>query len=126
MNQGWASARVAVERPTALGERRVERLTALMGPDWLSGEWDGQRELVLPRPGGRLTRVLPCAVAGCPGDVHGASVLCHLHRRQFEASPGADVQGWMASGEPNAIERRWCSDQRCAVTRPRAVVKYRV
>ena len=117
MNQGWASARVAVERPTALGDRRVERLTALMGPDWLGGEWDGQRELVLPRPGGRLTRVLPCAVAGCPGDVHGASVLCHLHRRQFEASPGADVQGWMAGGEPNAIERRWCSDQRCAVTR---------
>ena len=97
---------------------RVERLTSLMGQDWLAGEWDGQRQLVLPRPGGRLTRVLRCAVVGCPGDRHGASLLCDAHRRRFEAGGSVDVQEWLSSGQPEVIERRRCSDQRCAVTGP--------
>ncbi len=42
---------------------RVERLTSLMDEDWLAGEWDPERQLILPSPGGRLTRVLRCVVA---------------------------------------------------------------
>jgi hypothetical protein len=95
---------------------RVRRLTSLMGEEWLAGEWDSERQLILPRPGGRLTRVVRCAVAGCPGDRHGAGLLCHTHRRQFAACATADVEEWLASGTPKAFERRWCSEQRCAVT----------
>ena len=95
---------------------RVERLTALMGRDWLVGEWDSERQLILPRPGGRLTRVVRCAVPGCPGDSHGAGVLCHTHRRQFTAAAASEVAQWLASDAPATFERRWCSEQRCAVT----------
>ena len=95
---------------------RVQRLRSLMGADWLAGEWDSERRLIRPRPGGRLTRVLRCAVPGCPADRHGAGLLCRVHRRQFAASATADVEEWLATGEPAVFERRRCSDQRCAVT----------
>ena len=94
---------------------RVERLTSLMGQDWLAGEWDGERQLIVPSPGGRLTRVLRCVVDGCPRDRHGSAELCHLHGRQFAASDIGHLQDWLGSGEPAVIERRRCSDQRCAV-----------
>ena len=117
MNRGSAGAVAAVAAlPAAPVDWRVERLTSLMGENWLGGEWDGERQLILPRPGGRLTRVVRCGVPDCPGDAHGANVLCHLHRRQFDAWPGVDVQGWLATVKPDAIERRWCSERRCAVT----------
>jgi len=95
---------------------RVQRLRSLMGAGWLAGEWDSERRLIRPRPGGRLTRVLRCAVPGCPADRHGAGLLCQVHRRQFAASATADVEEWLATGEPAVFERRRCSDQRCAVT----------
>ena len=95
---------------------RVQRLRSLMGADWLAGEWDSERRLIRPRPGGRLTRVLRCAVPGCPADRHGAGLLCRVHRRQFAASATADVEEWLTTGEPAVFERRRCSDQRCAVT----------
>src|SRR5450759_3225597 len=95
---------------------RVQRLRSLMGAGWLAGEWDSERRLIRPRPGGRLTRVLRCAVPGCPADRHGAGLLCQVHRRQFAASTTADVEEWLATGEPAVFERRRCSDQRCAVT----------
>lgn len=117
MSRGSAATLVAVDAlPTASVDWRVERLTALMGRDWLAGEWDGERQLVLPRPGGALTRVLRCVVAGCPSDQHGAGLLCHLHSRRFVGSGAADVEGWLAESEPGLVERRRCSDQRCAVT----------
>lgn len=94
---------------------RVERLTSLMDEDWLAGEWDPERQLILPSPGGRLTRVLRCVVADCPSDRHGSSLLCHLHGRQFEASDLSDVQPWADSGAPGIVLRRWCSEQLCAV-----------
>lgn len=95
---------------------RVERLTSLMGDDWLAGEWDAERQLILPSPGGQLTRVLRCGVAGCPSDRHGPSVLCHSHGRQFDASGIEQVQDWLGSDEPGVVERRRCSEQRCAVS----------
>lgn len=113
---GAATATTAPTVAAAPGDWRVARLTALMGERWLAGEWDSARQLILPRPGGALTRVARCAAAGCPGDRHGAGLLCHTHRRQFAASALTDVEGWLASGEPEPFERRWCSEQRCAVT----------
>ena len=111
------AATAAVE--TASPERRgwrVERLTSLMGAGWLAGEWDPERQLVLPRPGGRLSRVLRCVVAGCPSDGHGSDVLCVRHRRQFESSTIGAVESWVESGEPAVFERRHCVDRSCAVT----------
>lgn len=109
---------VAVAKPVPVERRdwRIERLMSLMGEDWLSGEWDPGRQLVAPLPGGRLSRVLRCAVVGCPSDVHGSSPLCARHRRQFDASGGDDPGSWAASGEPEPFERRHCIDRVCAVT----------
>ncbi|WP_186526386.1 hypothetical protein, partial [Leekyejoonella antrihumi] len=94
---------------------RVQRLTALMGPDWLADEWDAERQLITPRPGGRLTRVLRCVVPACPSDRYGSEPLCHLHRRQFLASTSTDVHAWAGSEEPVAHQRRWCCEQTCAI-----------
>jgi hypothetical protein len=95
---------------------RVERLSALMGDGWLEGEWDPARLLVLPRPGGRLTRVLRCVVADCPSDRHGTNPLCVRHQIQFATSATSDLDAWLAGEEPVVLERRRCSGQRCAVT----------
>lgn len=100
---------------TAAPEWRVARLRALMGEGWLAGEWDGERQLILPRPGGALTRVLRCSVAGCPADRYGNEPLCHTHRNQFAASTVTDVGDWLAGGEPTPFERRRCSTRRCQV-----------
>lgn len=109
------SASVSPEEAPSPLDWRIERLTALMGEDWLAGEWDAGRQLITPAPGGRLTRVKRCVVADCPSDRYGSELLCHLHRRQFQASTVTDVQAWAGSGEPAAHERRWCSEQTCAV-----------
>ncbi|MBO0831168.1 MAG: site-specific integrase [Actinobacteria bacterium] len=111
-----ASASGPAEQSPAPADWRMERLTALMGEDWLAGEWDAGRQLILPRPGGRLTRVLRCVVAGCPSDRYGSELLCVRHRGQFAASAIGDVQAWAASGEPAVLDRRRCSEQACAVT----------
>lgn len=94
---------------------RVQRLTALMGQDWLAGEWDAERQLITPCPRGRLTRVLRCVVPACPSDRYGSEPLCHLHRRQFLASPSADPHAWAGSEEPVAHQRRRCCEQTCTV-----------
>jgi len=97
---------------------RVERLKSLMGEGWLEGEWDHDRQLILPKPGGRLTRVPRCIVAGCPSDCHGTVPLCLRHRRQFEESPIAELDAWLASAEPAVLVRRRGDDQPCAVRGP--------
>jgi integrase len=114
----WQSAAAVATVPAAsdLLDWRVERLTSLMGDDWLAGEWDAVRQLILPSPGGQLTRVLRCVVAGCPSDRHGPNRLCHSHGRGFDTSDIEAVQDWLASGEPGVVERRRCSEQRCAVS----------
>lgn len=89
-----------------------------MGEGWLEGEWDPEAQLITPKPGGRLTRVLRCVVEGCPSDCHGTAPLCLRHRREFEASSNRDLDAWLNSGEPAVFERRHCIDRPCAVTGP--------
>lgn len=86
-----------------------------MGPGWLAGEWDPGRRLILPQPGGRLTRVQRCGVDGCPSDAHGASPLCARHRRQYATSPTDGLEEWLAGGQPAVLQRRRCVDLPCAV-----------
>src|SRR5581483_11889240 len=107
---------VAVERAAPGPDWHLERLWSLMGDDWLAGEWDPDQQLVLPLPGGRLTRVLRCVVAGCPSDGHGWSSLCVRHRHQFSASGAGDLEPWLASGEPATFERRRCIHRPCQVS----------
>jgi len=86
-----------------------------MGGNWLAGEWDPQRQLVLPAPGGRLTRVLRCAVPGCQNDGYTTTHLCTRHHNQFNASGWEEIEAWLASGEPAAFERRRSADRACVV-----------
>lgn len=72
-----ATAALVLPGRGELVDWRIERLSLLMNEDWLAGEWDPERQLILPSPGGRLTRVLRCLVADCPSDGHGSSLLCH-------------------------------------------------
>ncbi|MGH7417441.1 MAG: hypothetical protein ACREKB_06670, partial [Candidatus Rokuibacteriota bacterium] len=116
MTRASSSAVVLVEPAAPRPDWRLMRLWSLMGDDWLSGEWDPDRKLVLPLPGGRLTRVLRCVVAGCPSDGHGSSLLCVRHRQQFSASGGADLEAWLASSEPATFERRRCINRQCQVS----------
>lgn len=95
---------------------RIERLTSLMGEEWLSGEWDREAQLILPVPGGRLRGIRRCVVTGCPRDGHWDHSLCARHRDQFESSANGDLEDWAASGEPEAFVRRRGTDQACVVT----------
>ena len=116
MNRG-PSAAVAATASDLSGRRdwRIERLAALMGDDWLAGEWDRDSQLILPRPGGRLHAISRCVVAGCPSDGHWSSSLCVRHRAQFEASGNEDLALWLTSGEPAVFTRRRGMDLPCAV-----------
>lgn len=110
---------VAVDAVSAVSPQqrdgRVEWLRSLIGDDWLAGEWDPDRQLIVPAPGGRLTRVARCVVAGCPSDGHWSYQLCVRHRQQFETSRIDDLESWLTSGEPAVFERRHCVDRQCAV-----------
>ena len=101
--------------PPRQADWRAERLLGLMGVDWLAGEWDPESQLVLPAPGGRLTRVLRCSVPGCENDGYTSTRLCTRHRHEFDASESQDLESWLASGEPVAYERRRGSDRACVV-----------
>ena len=118
MIRGRAVAAAADAKPARSEPREwhIERLVSLMGDDWLEGEWDPERQLILPAPGGRPTRVVRCVVAGCPSDCHGTAPLCARHHRQFEGSSTDDLGSWLASGEPAVFTRRRGTDQACAVT----------
>jgi len=120
MSRASTSAIAATTSPvrSERADWRIERLQVLMGESWLEGEWDSDRHLILPKPGGRLTRVLRCAVASCPSDCHGTAPLCLRHRRQFESCQTSDLDSWLASGEPAVFERRHCVDRPCAVRGP--------
>ena len=111
-----SAAAVAASSPdrSERADWRIERLVTLMGENWLDDEWDSERQLILPKPGGRLTRVLRCIVPGCPSDCHGTAPLCLRHRGQFDASP-LELEQWLSSGEPAAFVRRRGEDQPCAV-----------
>ncbi|MGH9091874.1 MAG: tyrosine-type recombinase/integrase [Acidimicrobiales bacterium] len=117
MSTGRAATSTAASQVRcAPGDWRIERLVSLMGDGWLAGEWDLERQLIRPRPGGQLTRVLRCRAGSCPSDRYGSDLLCLRHRCQFEASGVADIEVWLASAEPAVFERRHCVDRPCAVT----------
>ena len=117
MTNGRAATAAVVEGfPGGAVDWRIARLASLMARGWLDGEWDADRQLVLPVPGGRLTRVQRCVVSGCPSDAHGASPLCARHRRQFATSKITDLGSWVQSSEADRFERRHCVDSGCAVT----------
>ncbi len=99
---------------------RTERLLGLMGDGWFAGEWDKARQLLLPLPGGRLSRLLRCVVEGCPSDRYGSNLLCLRHRRQFDASTFDDLDVWMTGSHPAVFSRRRGTDQPCVVTGPDA------
>ncbi len=107
----------AARRPSAseVFDWRIERLTSLMGDDWLAGEWDPDLQLILPQPGGPLHRVAACVVTGCPSDGHWSSSLCVRHRCQFETAGADSIESWLASGEAVNFTRRRGADQQCAV-----------
>jgi len=95
---------------------RIERLRSLMDEDWMAGEWDADRQLIVPQPGGRLTRVLRCRVGECPSDRYGSDPLCLRHRGQFASSHLEDLELWLGSDEPARFDRRRGVDLACAVT----------
>jgi integrase len=64
----------------------------------LGGEWDPERLLIIPRPGGRLTGQARCAVADCSKRRRGGRPLCDSHLGQFARSGSADVEAWLAEG----------------------------
>src|ERR1700691_5300003 len=97
MSEGRVARSTTARVGSGPGDWRIERLVSLMGEGWLAGEWDRERQLIVPRPGGQLTRVLRCRVVGCPSDGHWSELLCLRHRRQFEASRVDDLEGWLAS-----------------------------
>ncbi len=115
MPRGRALAVTVPQVAPGFCDWRVERLVSLMGDDWLAGEWDPERQLVMPCAGGHLTRVVRCVVSGCPSDSHGSSPLCARHRRQFAVSVIDDLESWLSTGEPAVFERRHCVDRACAV-----------
>ncbi len=99
-----------------LRDWRLERLLSLIGDDWLAGEWDAARQLVLPQPGGRLTRVLRCAVPGCENDGYTSTKLFTRHRHQFSASGLPDLGSWLSSRGPAPYKRRRGVDRACIVS----------
>ena len=116
MSRGRELAAVPAAATLAPVDQRVGRMRSLIGHDTLGGEWDAERLLLVPRPGGRLTRVGPCRVAGCERDRPGAGPLCGWHDRQFASSGRASVEEWVAAGEPRLSQRRWLSELVCLVT----------
>lgn len=105
-----------VPAETRPADWRVERMRALLDDSVLAGEWDPERLVLVPLPGGPLTRRARCEVAGCERDQHGASPLCGWHIRQFSRSGRDSVEEWLAAGEPRISHRRWLTEEGCVVT----------
>ena len=116
MSRGRALAAVPAAETLAPADQRAALMRSLTGRGPLGGEWDAERLLLVPRPGGRLTRTGPCPVAGCGRDRPGAGPLCGWHDRQFASSGRVSVEEWIAAGEPRLTQRRRLSQLACVVT----------
>ncbi len=115
-NSAVASAHVLRPLPAAPSEEdwRIGRITSLIDPRILKGEWDATRLLLVPDLEGRLSRDRPCAVAGCRNVRRGIDPLCHSHRRRFDRSGAVDLQAWIVN-DGAAFTRRWVSEETCVV-----------
>ncbi len=109
-----ANALRPLATPAEQADWRAERLSSLIDPGVLAGEWDAERSLLAPDPEGRLSRDRPCEVAGCRNVRRGVDPLCHSHRRRFDRSGNEDLEAWLASDGP-LFRRRWVSEETCAV-----------
>jgi hypothetical protein len=93
---------------------RLERMATLVEQVPLGEEWDGERLLVIPRPGGLLVRGVACRAPGCPNLAHRAGPLCQSHEQRFTASGLASLEQWLAGGEEGVTRPRFF-EERCTV-----------
>jgi len=110
-----AATPAAAEAALHPGDWRVERMRSLLGDPCLPDEWDPNRLLLIPKPGGLLVRQWPCAVPACPGAGEGAHRLCPSHGSQFARSGADCVEDWIAVDGPGPRLRRRISDERCDI-----------
>ena len=115
MSRGRELAAVPATAPLEPVDPRAGQMRCLVEPGVLGEEWDAGRQLLTPRPGGRLTRVPPCQVAGCRNVRHGAKLPCHAHLRAFGRCGLPDVETWLASGPGTPARQRWVSEEECTV-----------
>lgn len=109
-----ATVQVVASPPEQPSDWRLVRMRSLVEDQWLPGEWDPVRLLLVPRPDGLLCRRRGCLVPGCPHYRHGKQPLCQSHTGQFARSGAAGIEAWVAADGPGATRRR-LSDDGCAV-----------
>lgn len=106
----------AVAPEAAPADWRAERMASLVAEVALGEEWDGDRLLIVPSPGGLLCPLDVCRVERCESLVDAASELCRAHGRQLAASGVADIGAWLASSGPRPPQRHYLSGEACSVT----------
>jgi site-specific recombinase XerD len=73
-------------------------MAALVADVNLGDEWDPERLLIVPRPGGRLAGRDGCLVADCSRPRCGARPLCGSHINQFVRSGSDSLDAWLEDG----------------------------
>ena len=117
MSRRVANLAVVATGASPLGaDWREERMRSLVDTVDLGDEWDADRMLVVPHPGGLLCPHELCRADNCESLVDGASVLCRAHRNQMAASGATDLDAWLAIEGARPALHRYLSEQRCAVT----------
>lgn len=107
------SAAIATAGPEA---RRLAVMRSLVIEDWLPGEWDPVRQLLIPRQDGLLSRRRACAVPACLGDgTSKTGPLCRSHANQLAQAGAASAEEWIAAGGPRPL-RRYLSLETCRVS----------
>ena len=92
----WRAAAPETFRPPE--NPRLRLMASLVDRIDLGDEWDPDRLLIIPTPGGRLTGRGRCAAAGCPKRRCGAGSLCDSHQAQFSRSGSNDLEAWLVEG----------------------------
>jgi site-specific recombinase XerD len=109
------SAVVAVAGgPAARVDWRHERMVGLVEQVPLGDEWDADRLIVMPHPGGLLATGSLCQAPDCPNLAHRGGPLCQSHQRSFAGSAHIDLGGWLASGQSGVTRPRFM-EERCVV-----------
>jgi integrase len=79
-------------------DRRLRLMVSLVAQLDLGEEWDRERLLIIPRPGGRLTGRDRCLVVDCLKIRCGGRPLCDSHVSQFARSGLESLDAWLAEG----------------------------